>query len=289
MSADSINQASISAIPQSYIQAAKKAAYLSAEEERDLAFRWRNQKDKRAADRIIRAHLRLVIRMAGKYFGYGLPIEDLVSEGNIGMLKALDNFEPKLGFRFSTYATWWIRAALNDFVIFNSSLVKMGTTADQKRLFFNLRNVKAQLGAYGDGELSFDMAQMIASNLRTTPQAVIEMNARIYGDDTLNVRPKPDLPEIIEGIEDDAERQDFVIERKQTRQLHRRILQIGLKDMKDRERDIFVRRKMIRNPLTLEQLGAVYGVSRERIRQIEAAATKKFRRTTASLDRQYAE
>lgn len=268
------------AIPATLVAAAKAAPYLSAGEERDLAIRWRDHGDKLAGDRLIRAHLRLGIRMASKYFGYGLPIEDLVSEASIGLTRALKNFDPDKGFRFSTYAIWWIRAALSEYVIYNSSVVKSGTTHDERRLFYRLRHMKARLGAYANDEISSDVIQMIAANLRTDPNTVIALNALMSGDVSLNAAVATQdayAPELIDLIEDEGDQQEILVDRTRAQVQNRAIVQHGLKSLSDRERDILERRHLTEYPVTLRDLGIKYGVSMERIRQIEAKAFKVFR------------
>jgi RNA polymerase sigma-32 factor len=289
MVAKSWSKVSAGAIPPSYKRVIDTAPYLERDEEYDLAVRWRDHGDKRAADRIVRAHLRLAIRMASKFFGYGLPIEDLVSEANIGLVKALGNFDPDLGFRFSTYSMWWIRASLNDYVIYNTSLVKIGTTHDQKRLFFRLRALKAKLGAYADGDMSAEMVRMLAANLKTDPQTVIELNARITGDASLNFSAEPGSPQMIDLLEGTELPQDIQYDRKRAADRHAEIIQIGMAEMSERERDVLSRRKLTESPFTLEQLGEIYGVSKERIRQIEAVAIRRLKHRIRAITPHFAD
>lgn len=288
MRAKSVSFAPANAVPAFFRSAIDNSPYLSAEEERSLALRYRDLQDKRAADRIIRAHLRLAIRMASRFFGYGLPIEDLVSEANVGLVRALETFDPDKGFRFSTYSMWWIRAALLEYVTYNTSMVKIGTTASQRNLFYRLRAMKSKLGAYANGNLSSEVIQLIASNLKVEPQAVVEMNGRLGGDSSLNDR-NLDGSELIDMLEDYAPTPEALEERKRVAAQHQRIIEEGMVDMTDRERDIIVRRKLVDAPLTLGQLGKLYGVSQERIRQIEALAIRKFKLRTKEITPQFAD
>lgn len=287
MRAKSVSFAPDNAVPAFFRSAIDNSPYLSAEEERSLALRYRDLRDKRAADRIIRAHLRLAIRMASRFFGYGLPIEDLVSEANVALVRALETFDPDKGFRFSTYSMWWIRAALFEYVIYSTSMVKIGTT-EQRNLFYRVRAMKSKLGAYANGDLSSEVIQLIASNLKVEPQAVVEINGRLGGDSSLNGR-NLDGHELIDMLEDYAPTPETLEERKRVAAQHQRIIEEGMANLTDRERDIIVRRKLVETPLTLGQLGKLYGVSHERIRQIEAIAIRKFKFRTKRITPQFAD
>lgn len=260
-----------------YYESAHRFPILSHKEETDLARRWRDHQDPAAAEKIVNCHLRYVIAIAMKYRGYGAQIDDLIAEGNMGLLRALDRFDPERGFRFSTYAGWWIRAALNDYVMHEASIVKTGTTPDQKKLFFRLRGAKARLGIYDDNDLTREAAEKIATDLCVNVEEVIRMNRRvIIGDSSLN---KPASKDGIDGIHllpssDPLPDESLVLKRAQ--ELNKEIVQIGLASLTDRERDIVVRRHLIDDTMTLEDLGQVYGVSRERIRQVEKKAFEKF-------------
>jgi RNA polymerase sigma-32 factor len=263
-----------------YLQEALRFPLLDPEEERALAERWRDTQDAEAARLLLGSHLRLVFKIARGFRGYGLPLGELVAEGNVGLMQALSKFEPDRGFRFATYAMWWIRAAIQEYVLHNRSLVKMGTTAAQKRLFFNLRRIKAELGEFGDGDLPADVVANIARELSVTEDEVVEMNRRLAASDQSLSAPM--------GADEDTQWQDMLVAERPDQETvvaeqselawRRELLDQGLKVLNERERHILSERRLSDGPKTLEDLSQVYGVSRERIRQIEARAFEKLQK-----------
>jgi RNA polymerase sigma-32 factor len=263
-----------------FLQEALRYPLLDPEQERALAERWRDTQDPEAARLLLGSHLRLVFKIARGFRGYGVPLSDLVAEGNVGLMQALSKFEPERGFRFATYAMWWIRAAIQEFVLHNRSLVKMGTTAAQKRLFFNLRRIKGELGEYGDGDLPSDTVTDIASELGVTEDEVIEMNRRLAASDQSLSAPL--------GADEDTEWQDMLVTDRPDQEnvlaeaselgWRRKLLEKGMSVLNERERHILSERRLIDEPKTLEDLSQLYGVSRERIRQIEARAFEKLQK-----------
>src|SRR5215217_1490291 len=264
-----------------YLAEIKKFPILSPEEEYMLAKRWREHGDTEAAAKLVNSHLRLVAKIAMGYRGYGLPVSELISEGNIGLMQGVKKFEPDRGFRVATYAMWWIRASIQEFILRSWSLVKMGTTAAQKKLFFNLRRMKNQIDAFEEGDLKPQDVTKIATDLGVTEDEVISMNRRMGmgGDTSLNVSLKGD-----EGGE--SQWQDFLVdsgplqderiaEDEETRVRHD-LLMTALESLNDREKHILMERRLADEPKTLEELSQVYGVSRERIRQIEVRAFEKL-------------
>lgn len=261
------------------IEAARRHAMLEADEERELLRRFRETRDPDAAERLVGSHLRLVIRIARDYRGYGLPFGDLVAEGYLGLMQALDRFDPEHGVRLATYASWWIRAQVQEFVLRSQSLVKMGTTAPQKKLFYNLRRLKAEMGELGEGDLPQEAVAKIARTLEVPEGDVVEMNRRLLaGDASLNS---------MTGVEGDLEWQDRLIDEGQNPEeitlerdelaKRRALLAEGLDRLSARERDIVRERRLREEPLTLEQLSDRYNISRERVRQIEVRALEKLR------------
>ena len=256
---------------------ARRHPMLSPEQELALARAWRDRRDPEAARDLVASHLRLVIKIARGYGGYGFPLGELVAEGNLGLAQALGKFDPERGFRFATYAMWWIKAAIQEHILHNWSMVKLGTTAAQKKLFFNLRRLKSRLGETGSGDLPPETVASIARDLAVETGEVIEMNRRLAGGDaSLNLR-----------IGDDGEREwgDMLVDERQDQEGHvanasefawRRDLLVGALDvLTPRERHILIERKLKDDPATLEQLAQVYHVSRERIRQIEVRAFER--------------
>jgi RNA polymerase sigma-32 factor len=261
-----------------YLAETRKYPVLDAETEQRLVRRWHKKRDRKALDQLAGSHLRLVIKMARSFRGYGLPLDDLIAEGNLGLMQAIERFDPSRGFRLSTYAIWWIRAQLQDFVLRSSSLVRMGTTAAQKRLFFNLRRLAAEHDDIGGGDLSPEVVQSIADTLKVQKSEVIEMSRRMGGkDSSLNERV---------DLDGDAERQDFLMDdspdpeellgEQDELEKRRDLLAAALGELTPRERQILVDRRLKDEPLTLEDLGTHFGVSRERVRQIEARALIKL-------------
>ena len=268
---------------------ARQFPMLSAQDEIDLISRWREHDDAMALQQLLGSHLRLVIKMAWKYSGYGLPVADLVAEGNVGLMQAAERFDPERGFRFATYAQWWVRAAMQDYVMRSISIIRMGTTATQKKLFFNLRRLKNSLDIYGEGDLAPDVVSQIAAELDVPEEAVIEMNRRLSSADaSLNVSIGEDGDTTWQDAladEDDDPEAALVHYDEFTKRWD--LIEAGLKQLKPRERDILRQRKLRDEPKTLEELSQVYGISRERVRQIEANAFKKLQRavTDAADDR----
>ena len=261
------------------IEASRRHAMLTAEEEQELLGRYRANRDPAAAERLVGSHLRLVIRIARDYRGYGLPFGDLVAEGYLGLMQALDRFDPERGVRLATYATWWIRAQVQEFVLRSQSLVKMGTTAPQKKLFYNLRRMKAELGELGEGDLPPAVVAEIARTLEVPEVDVVEMNRRLQASDA-------SLNSVV-GIDGETEWQDRLVDEAQDPETitaeqdelakRRKLLANGLDRLNARERDIVRERRLRDEPLTLEVLSERYSISRERVRQIEARALEKLR------------
>ncbi|MGQ9372114.1 RNA polymerase factor sigma-32 [Azospirillum sp. ST 5-10] len=271
---------------QLYLQEARHYAYLTAEQERDLASRWCRGQDAAALDALVGAHLRLVVKMAKGFQGYGLPLADLVAEGNVGLMQAAQKFDPDKGFRFATYATWWIRAAIQEYVLHNWSLVKIGTTAAQKKLFFSLRRLKARMEELDGGDLTPEAAASIATELGVLPDEVVEMNRRLSADASLNA------PVGVEGdhehldlLADERASQESTVADAEERRQRLDFLKLGLDALNDRERAILVARRLTDRPRTLEELGERFQVSRERIRQIEVRAFEKVQKAVMARAR----
>ncbi|MGP1395594.1 MAG: RNA polymerase sigma factor RpoH [Inquilinaceae bacterium] len=269
-----------------YLTDIQGLAYLSFEEEQELAQAWRDRRDEDALNRLAGSHLRLVVKLARGFSGYGLPLSDLIAEGNVGLMQAIAKFDPDRGFRLSTYASWWIRAAIHEYVLHNWSLVKMGTTAAQKKLFFNLRRLKSELETLGEGDMSAEAVTAIAERLSVPETEVVEMNRRLgAGDLSLNAA--------VFGFDGESEWQDMLVDETHSQEsrvgdaqelaLRRRLLKEALSRLNDRERHILSERRLRDQPLTLEDLSHQYGVSRERIRQIEARALEKLQKAIRAL------
>jgi len=262
-----------------YFKEAWKYPVLEASVERELAERWRNDNDVEAAHTLVTSHLRLVVKIAMGYRGYGLPVADLVSEGNIGLMKAVKKFEPERGFRLSTYAMWWIKASITEYVLRSWSLVKMGTVAAQKKLFFSLRRHKRRLGIEDSGELTPNQAQLLSDDLDISQRDIINMNRRLATKDmSLNAPVGQDGESTIEfqdQLVDEGASPEELAATGQERSLNNQLLQSALTKLDDRERHIFTERRLKEDPVTLEQLGTQYGISRERIRQLEVRAFEK--------------
>jgi RNA polymerase sigma-32 factor len=246
-----------------------------------LAKSWREHDDRDAAHQLVTSHLRLVARIAMGYRGYGLPIGEVISEGNVGLMQAVKRFDPDKGFRLATYAMWWIRAAIQEYILRSWSLVKMGTTASQKKLFFNLRKVKGQLKALEEGDLHPDHVKTIATRLGVSEDDVVSMNRRLSGDSSLNapVRNDAESGEWMDWLVDDTsiDQETALAESEEKEQRHD-MLQDALEMLNERERRVFEARRLSEDPLTLEQLSTEFGVSRERIRQIEVRAFEKVQK-----------
>jgi RNA polymerase sigma-32 factor len=263
-----------------YLQEVRNFPMLTPEEELALAHRWRNTQDTQAAHKLVTSHLRLVVKVAMGYRGYGLPVGDLISEGNVGMMRALRRFDPDHGFRLATYALWWIRAAIQEYVLHSSSLVKMGTTGAQKKLFFNLRRLKGQMRAIDDGDLNPEQVAKIAHVLDVPEQDVISMNRRLAAPDhSLNTPIRQDSEgEWQDGLADESESPESLIADQEELSGRKALLPGALKSLNERERHILVERRLKDNPATLEDLSQQYNVSRERVRQIEVRAFEKLQK-----------
>ena len=265
-----------------YLQEIRKFPMLEKDEEFMLAKRWAEDGDTAAAEKMVTSHLRLVAKIAMGYRGYGLPIGEVISEGNVGLMQAVKKFDPDKGFRLSTYAMWWIRAAIQEYVLRSWSLVKMGTTAAQKKLFFNLRRMKGEMKAIEDGDLKPEHLKKIATDLNVKESEVISMNRRMLGggDASLNVQigAEDGSTQWQDWLEDESDSQEDMLGDEQEHDARMDLLRDAMADLNDRERDIFQRRRLEESPLTLEELAKVYGVSRERIRQIEARAFEKIQK-----------
>jgi len=259
-----------------YITEVRRFPVLKPEEEFMLAKRYQEHEDPRAAHRLVTSHLRLVVKVAMSYRGYGLPMGDVVSEGNIGLMQAVKRFDPDKGFRLATYAIWWIKASIQEYILRSWSLVKMGTTANQKKLFFNLRKAKSKLSALGEGDLRPDQVKLIASRLGVEEHEVVEMNRRLGGDSSLNVSMKEDsTSEWQDMLVDESDNQEMLVARSEENENRHLALGQALSALNARERRIFEARRLLDEPLTLEALSEEFGISRERVRQIEARAFEK--------------
>ena len=260
-----------------YLQEIRKFPMLEADEEYMLAKRYKEHADPGAAQKLITSHLRLVAKIAMGYRGYGLPISEVISEGNVGLMHAVKRFEPEKGFRLATYAMWWIRAAIQEYVLRSWSLVKIGTTAAQKRLFFNLRKVKGQIAALEDGSLHPDQIKQIATTLNVTEDEVVQMNSRLSGDASLNspMRADEGSSEWQDWLVDDTPDQETSLGESEEYSERMGMLNKAMDVLNERERAIFQARRLKDNPSTLEELAQQYDVSRERIRQIEVRAFEK--------------
>jgi RNA polymerase sigma-32 factor len=246
-----------------------------------LAKRYKEHGDREAAHRLVTSHLRLVAKIAMGYRGYGLPIGEVISEGNVGLMQAVRRFEPEKGFRLATYAMWWIRAAIQEYILRSWSLVKMGTTANQKRLFFNLRKVKGQIQALDEGDLNPDQVQQIATKLGVTEDDVVSMNRRLGGDASLNAPLRADGEtggEWQDWLVDEAPSQEERLAESEELDNRRQLLKNAMSVLNDRERRIFEARRLAEDPITLEELSSEFGVSRERVRQIEVRAFEKVQK-----------
>jgi RNA polymerase sigma-32 factor len=272
-----------SSLPQ-YLREIRRFPMLEPQDEYMLAKRWREHGDRDAAHKLVSSHLRLVAKIAMGYRGYGLPISEVISEGNVGLMQAVKRFEPEKGFRLATYAMWWIKAAIQEYILRSWSLVKLGTTANQKKLFFNLRKAKSKISALEDGDLRPDQVELIAKRLGVTEQDVVDMNRRLAGDVSLNapIREDGDSGEWQDWLVDDASDQEERLAESEQADNRLRALHDALTVLNRRERRIFEARRLADDPITLEDLAVEFGVSRERVRQIEARAFDKVQRTVRS-------
>jgi RNA polymerase sigma-32 factor len=263
-----------------YLEQIRRFPMLEPKEEYMLAKRWREHGDRDAAHKLVTSHLRLVAKIAMGYRGYGLPISEVVSEGNVGLMQAVKRFEPDKGFRLATYAMWWIKASIQEYILRSWSLVKMGTTANQKKLFFNLRKAKSKISALQEGDLRPDQVKLIAQRLGVTEQDVIDMNRRLGGDASLNapIREDGDSGEWQDWLADNSESQETILAEHEELDNRRKALGSALEVLNERERRIFEARRLADDPVTLEELAAEFGVSRERVRQIEVRAFEKVQK-----------
>lgn len=260
-----------------YLQEIRKYPLLSPEEEASLSRRWRDKGDVKAAHKLVTSHLRLVAKIAFGYRGYGLPLNELISEGNVGMMQAVRRFDPERGFRLATYAMWWIRAAIQEYILHSWSLVKMGTTSAQKKLFFNLRRLKGEMKAIDDGDLAPEQVDHIAKTLGVPEQDVVAMNRRLTaGDHSLNAPLRSDGDgEWQDWLVDDGDNQEDMLGEHEELSDRQALLSSAMASLNDRERHIFEERRLKDEPVTLEELAQHYGISRERVRQIEVRAFEK--------------
>ena len=260
-----------------YLEEIRRFPMLEPQEEFMLAKRWREHGDRDAAHKLVTSHLRLVAKIAMGYRGYGLPIGEVISEGNVGLMQAVKRFEPDKGFRLATYAMWWIKASIQEYILRSWSLVKMGTTAAQKRLFFNLRKAKSKISALQEGDMRPDQVQTIAKRLGVTEQDVIDMNRRLGGDASLNapIRDDGESGEWQDWLADDSDSQETIMAEHEELDNRKKALTDALAVLNERERRIFEARRLAENPITLEELADEFGVSRERVRQIEVRAFEK--------------
>jgi RNA polymerase sigma-32 factor len=275
-----------------YLQEIRKFPMLEPQEEYMLAKRWREHADTEAAHKLVTSHLRLVAKIAMGYRGYGLPIGEVISEGNVGLMQAVKRFEPEKGFRLATYAMWWIRASIQEFILRSWSLVKMGTTAAQKKLFFNLRRMKSQIEAFEEGDLKPDQVTEIADRLGVSEDEVISMNRRMAGpDNSLNAPLRQDSEggEWQDWLVDDSADQETVLGEAEEMELRREMLTRAMESLNEREMHILTERRLKDEPATLEDLSQEYGISRERVRQIEVRAFEKLQKAMKAAMREQSE
>jgi RNA polymerase sigma-32 factor len=260
-----------------YLEEIRRFPMLERQEEYMLGKRWREHGDRAAAHHLVTSHLRLVTKIARDYRGYGLPIPEVISEGNVGLMQAVERFEPEKGFRFATYAMWWIKASIQEYILRSWSLVKMGTTANQKKLFFNLRKAKSKISALDEGDLHPDQVKLIAKRLGVTDQDVIDMNRRLGGDASLNapIRDDGEAGEWQDRLVDESPDQETTLAASEQFDYRRKTLSDALTVLNKRERRIFETRRLAEEQITLVELAEEFGVSRERVRQIEVSAFEK--------------
>jgi RNA polymerase sigma-32 factor len=268
-----------------YLYDIRRFAMLEKQQEYELAKRWRERGDRDAANQLVTSHLRLAAKVAMGYRGYGLPVSEIISEGNVGLMQALNHFEPEKGFRFATYAIWWIRASIQDYILRSWSLVKIGTTASQKKLFFKLRSAKSKIAAFESGDLRPDQVALIAKNLDVTDQDVVDMNRRLGGDKSINAPLHEDgeTGEWQDRLVDQSPSPEAIVVEQDDKEHQHNALIAAIDVLNDRERRIFEARHLVDEPQTLEDLAEKFNVSRERIRQIEARAFEKVRKAAKNL------
>lgn len=261
-----------------YLEEIRRFPMLEPQEEYMLAKRYHEHADPKAAHKLVTSHLRLVAKIAMGYRGYGLPIGEVISEGNVGLMQAVKRFEPERGFRLATYAMWWIKASIQEYILRSWSLVKMGTTANQKRLFFNLRKMKSKIQALDDGDLNPDQVKQIATKLKVSEDEVVSMNRRLSGDASLNAplrASEGESGEWQDWLVDDSSSQEQILIEQDELESRRSMLEQAMDTLNDRERRIFEARRLADEPMTLEDLSGEFGISRERVRQIEVRAFEK--------------
>jgi len=263
-----------------YLEEIRRFPMLERQEEYMLAKRWREHGDRGAAHKLVTSHLRLVTKIARDYRGYGLPISEAISEGNVGLVQAVERFEPEKGFRLATYAMWWIKATIQEYILRSWSLVKMGTTANQKKLFFNLRKAQSKISILDDGDMRLDQVKIIARRIGVTETDVIYMNRRLSGDASLNVaiREDGDSGEWQDWLVDESPDQETMLAASEEFDNRRKTLSDALTVLNERERRIFEARRLAEDPITLADLAEEFGVSRERVRQIEVRAFEKVQK-----------
>ena len=263
-----------------YLEEIRRFPMLERQEEYMLAKRWREHGDRGAAHKLVTSHLRLVTKIARDYRGYGLPISEAISEGNVGLMQAVERFEPEKGFRLATYAMWWIKATIQEYILRSWSLVKMGTTANQKKLFFNLRKAQSKISILDDGDMRLDQVKIIARRIGVTETDVIYMNRRLSGDASLNaaIREDGDSGEWQDWLVDESPDQETTLAASEEFDNRRKTLSDALTVLNERERRIFEARRLAEDPITLEDLAEEFGVSRERVRQIEVRAFEKVQK-----------
>jgi RNA polymerase sigma-32 factor len=272
-----------------YLEEIRRFPMLEPQEEYMLAKRYAEHGDREAAHRLVTSHLRLVAKIAMGYRGYGLPIGEVISEGNVGLMQAVKRFDPERGFRLATYAMWWIKAAIQEYILRSWSLVKMGTTANQKRLFFNLRKAKSQISALDEGDLKPDQVKQIATKLNVSEEEVVSMNRRLSGDASLNApirASEGESGEWMDWLADDSESQETVLAERDELDQRREMLKDALGVLDQRERRIFEARRLSDEPLTLEALSDEFDVSRERVRQLEVRAFEKVQKAVQKAARE---
>ena len=263
-----------------YLCQIRRFPMLASHEEHMLAKRWREHGDHGAAHKLVNSHLRLVAKIARGYRGYGLPISDVISEGNIGLMQAVERFEPEKGFRFATYAMWWIRAEIQEYILHSWSLVHMATTANRKKLFFKLRKAKTKISVLDEGDMRHDQIETIAKRLGVTPQDVIDMNRWLSGDASLNtpIRNDSEFGEWQDWLVDEGASQETTLAARDEFDYRRKTLASALCVLNDRERRIFEARRLAEDPITLADLASEFGVSRERVRQIDVSSLEKVQK-----------
>ena len=263
-----------------YLEEIRRFPMLERQEEYMLAKRWREHGDRGAAHKLVTSHLRLVTKIARDYRGYGLPISEAISEGNVGLMQAVERFEPEKGFRLATYAMWWIKATIQEYILRSWSLVKMGTTANQKKLFFNLRKAQSRISILDDGDMRLDQVKIIARRIGVTETDVIYMNRRLGGDASLNaaIREDGDSGEWQDWLVDESPDQETTLAASEEFDNRRKTLSDALTVLNERERRIFEARRLAEDPITLADLAEEFGVSRERVRQIEVRAFEKVQK-----------